>query len=115
MTFDPVTSGILALGIAFLLYTRFVGKTSSKDARALVASGGRLLDVRSTGEFAGKHIEGAINIPVDQLAGRIAELGSKDTAIVVYCLSGARSGRAASLLRAQGFTTVADLGPMSRW
>jgi rhodanese-related sulfurtransferase len=52
---------------------------------------------------------------VDQLGSRIAELGSKETAIVVYCLSGARSGRAASLLRAQGFTTVADLGPMSRW
>lgn len=105
----------LALFAAFFIYTRFVGKVSPQEARALVGAGARLLDVRSPGEFASGHIDGALNIPVDQLAGRLAEVGPKDTPVVVYCRSGARSASAARTLKGAGFARVEDLGPMGRW
>jgi rhodanese-related sulfurtransferase len=35
--------------------------------------------------------------------------------VVLYCASGARSTRAAALLRAEGFEAVHNLGAMSAW
>jgi rhodanese-related sulfurtransferase len=85
------------------------------DARKLVAAGARLVDVRSPGEYASGHLPGAVNIPVQELDRRLAEVGPRDTELILYCRSGARSARAASLLRAQGFTKVHNLGPMTAW
>lgn len=69
-----------------------------------------LLDVRGPDEFATGHLQDALNIPVDQLAQRLAELGPKSRPIGVYCRSGRRSARAVELLRRAGFQTVVDLG-----
>lgn len=82
-------------------------------ARELVAGGAKLVDVRSAAEYAEKHVDGAENVPVDAIGDR--ELGPTDTPIVVYCRSGGRSARAASALRARGYTNVYDLGGMSSW
>ncbi len=106
---------VIAAVVAALLASRFMGKASAADARALVAEGALLLDVRSTGEFASGHIDGAVNIPVDQLARRIGDVGAKERPVVVYCRSGARSGQAAGILRGAGFARVEDLGAMHRW
>lgn len=90
------------------------GTIDGVRARALVAEGALLVDVRSPGEFAGGHLPNARNIPVDALGARIGELNA-DQVIVVYCRSGARSANAARLLRAEGFGQVHDLGGMGRW
>lgn len=90
------------------------GFTPGAEAKALVKAGAVLVDVRTPDEFAAKHIDGAINIPVDELEARKAEL-PKDKDVVVYCRSGARSARAKSLLAGAGFTKVHNLGPMSAW
>ena len=82
-------------------------------AKKLVADGARLIDVRSPEEYGAKHIEGADNAPVDTIDTR--DLGSKEAVLVVYCASGKRSARAASVLRAKGYTRVYDLGAMSNW
>lgn len=86
----------------------------SKTARALVADGALLLDVRTPGEFAGGHVEGAKNVPVETLPSGAAGLPT-DKPVVVYCRSGARSARAKGILMQSGFATVHDLGPMSAW
>lgn len=91
------------------------GDVSSAEARQLVHSGARLVDVRTPGEFAAGHIAGAVNIPVQELDARMNELQPKDAAVVVYCRSGHRSGNAARMLKSAGFAAVHDLGPMSRW
>ena len=83
-------------------------------ARAKVAGGALLLDVRSEAEFRSGAIPGAKNIPVQSLGGRLAELDPA-RAVVVYCASGMRSASAASLLRRKGFTEVHDLGPAAAW
>lgn len=92
-----------------------MGKVSPDKARALVASGARLVDVRSPGEFAGGHLAGALNIPVGELGDRVAEVGDKAKPVVLYCASGMRSASAAGILRRAGFADVHDLGAMARW
>jgi phage shock protein E len=81
--------------------------------RELVRNGALLLDVRTPAEFASGHVDGATNIAVDELPRRIAELGNART-IVIYCRSGARSARAAQLLRAHGHEAH-DIGGMGNW
>lgn len=54
-----------------------------------------LVDVRSPGEFAAGHVPGSINVPLDRLEQELAVLfPDKDKPLLVYCLSGARSGMA---------------------
>jgi rhodanese-related sulfurtransferase len=81
--------------------------------RELVREGALLLDVRTAEEFASGHVDGAINIPVDRLPARLAEIGARKK-VVVYCRSGGRSARAAALLRSVGHE-VHDIGGMSSW
>lgn len=82
-------------------------------AKKLVAGGARLIDVRGADEFGVKHIEGAENDPVETIDD--ADLGSKETPLVLYCSSGARSARAAATLRSKGYKNVYELGAMSNW
>ena len=91
------------------------GTTPGSEARELVRGGALLVDVRTPQEFAQGHIEGARNIPVGELPTRLSELGEKHSAIVLYCRSGARSAKAKALLESSGYTSVANLGGMSRW
>ncbi len=82
--------------------------------RDLVAKGALLLDVRTPAEFQEAHVPSALNIPVQELATRLTELGTTERPIVVYCRSGGRSAAATGLLRAAGYQ-VRDIGPMSAW
>ncbi len=70
-----------------------------------------VIDVRSEREFQATAIEHAINVPLPQLAHRIAELATdKTTPLVLYCASGARSGSACQMLRQLGYTHVTNAG-----
>ena len=84
-----------------------------RDHRKLVADGAALVDVRSPDEFGEGHVQGARNIPVATLAGRLAEI-PKDKPVVVYCAAGSRSAAAARTLKAAGYDVV-DLGAMRNW
>lgn len=106
---------VFIAAVLLFAYTRFAGKAAPAEVHQLVADGAALVDVRSPGEFSSGHIAGALNIPVDEIARRSSEIGPKDQAVVLYCRSGARSASAAGTLRNQGFTSVYDLGAMSRW
>jgi len=110
-----VFTGVLAvLAVGYLVFMRG-GDLTSSDARRLIEGGARLVDVRTPEEFVAGHISGAVNIPVQDLDRRMGEIEPKDRAIVVYCRSGNRSGRAARMLRSAGYLAVHDLGAMSRW
>ncbi len=75
-----------------------------------------LLDVRNPYEVAIASIPGTDKlIPIDQLPERINEL-DPSREMVVYCRSGARSGRAVELLKSVGFRKVKNLvGGILRW
>ncbi|WP_019614665.1 rhodanese-like domain-containing protein [Psychromonas ossibalaenae] len=69
-----------------------------------------LLDVRTENEFAQGHIQGAVNIPYDQLVNQIKKLKSyKEQEIVIYCRSGRRAQVAAEVLKNKGFKHLSDL------
>jgi rhodanese-related sulfurtransferase len=69
-----------------------------------------VLDVRTREEYARGHVPGAINIPHDELAGRLAELpGDRSEEIVVHCQSGRRAGMAEAVLGEHGYTQLRDL------
>lgn len=71
----------------------------------------RLVDVRSAGEYAGGHIEGALNLPLDRLAQDIARaVPDRATALLLYCQSGGRSGMACQVLQQMGYTRVRNGG-----
>lgn len=74
-----------------------------------------ILDVRTRAEHAGGHLPGATLIHAGRLPQRLFDL-PKDTPIIVYCQSGARSPGAASLLRAHGFRYIQELaGGYTNW
>lgn len=85
----------------------------SNRVRELVSGGAIVLDVRGPDEFAGGHVDGAVNIPVQVLPQRIGEVGAKDKPVIVYCRSGGRSASAKSILTRAGYAEVIDVGPMS--
>lgn len=69
-----------------------------------------VLDVRRPDESAAGHVEGAVNIPVHELAKHVDELpDDPDTLIVVYCRSGVRSMFATSALLVLGYSTVYNM------
>lgn len=77
----------------------------------------QILDVREEDEFAGPlgHIEGAVLIPLGQLAARADEL-ARDRPIVAVCRAGSRSAQAVTILLQAGFGEIANLnGGMLRW
>jgi len=74
-----------------------------------------VLDVRTPQEYADGHVPGAVNVPYDQLASRLAEV-PKDKDVVLYCKSGRRAGIAADVLAANGYTRLSHLeGDMNAW
>ena len=62
-----------------------------------------LLDTRTVGEFDGGHIDGFLNIPVDELRERLGELAPAKP-VYVNCQSGLRSYLACRILTQRGFT-----------
>lgn len=74
-----------------------------------------LLDVRGVDEFAFCAMTSAVNIPLDQLSARFAEIPC-DQDIVTICHHGVRSAKAAEILRQNGLDRVRSLvGGVEAW
>ena len=78
------------------------------------ALGGKKVDVRTPEEFSSGHIDGAINIPYDQIDAKLPALNKtkKDENILVYCRSGRRSEAAKQTLLKLGYKNVQNGGGM---
>ncbi len=87
------------------------------DAVRLLNQGGVLVDVRSRAEFDGGHVIDARHVPQEELANASETLKKfKDKVVITCCESGMRSGAAARVLKAQGFTQVVNLrGGLQAW
>ena len=81
-----------------------------RDGRVLV------LDVRPEAEYAAGHIPGAVSVPHDQLAARLAELPA-GAEIVAYCRGRycVLAPEAVRLLRSHGFTARPLEGGLPDW
>lgn len=76
-----------------------------------------VLDIREPGEFNGGHIPKAKNIPLAELDKRVDDISRfKEKPVIVTCRANGRSGAAARLLKAKGFTNVVELqGGFGAW
>jgi CRP-like cAMP-binding protein len=83
-----------------------------KEACAMVARGGKWLDVRLPSEFQNVSIPGAVNIPLYFIRLKLATLDRK-VPQVVYCDTGRRSSAAAFILLEHGFDAYILRGGMS--
>ena len=87
------------------------GSSETAAAASSAVTPGLLLDVRSVAEYEEGHVKGSVNVPVNQIETKIAQLApEKTTTLRVHCASGARSARAATKLKSLGYTNVVDLG-----
>ena len=71
-----------------------------------------LIDVRTESEYEDSHIDGSVNIPLNEIETISYD---KNTVIIVYCRSGGRSKTAAETLIENGYTNVYDFGGISNW
>jgi hydroxyacylglutathione hydrolase len=74
-----------------------------------------VLDIRNPREWATKHIDGSLNIPLNHLQERMAEV-PRDRRIAVHCAGGYRSSIAASILHQHGITHLIEMaGGLAAW
>jgi len=113
----------LAIIIAMLVYSyisdRLSGfkSVSTDEATRLFNDDAFLLDVRASNEYKEGFIGNAKNISVSDLKDQLNSLPkNKEQPVLVYCLSGVRSSKAASLLVKAGYTNVSNLsGGINAW
>ena len=74
-----------------------------------------LLDIRNPREWLAKHIAGSVNIPLNHIEERVAEIPC-DRRIAVHCAGGYRSSIAASILHQYGITNLVEMaGGLAAW
>jgi len=73
-----------------------------------------LVDVRTKDEFASGHVEGSINIPLNEVPQRVAEFDEMSKPLILCCLSGGRSGQATQFLTDNGIEDVHNGGGWSQ-
>ena len=113
---------ILGLGGLFVM-TQNSNKTDASATSKLalsmravkddVSKGGQLIDVRTTKEYTSGHIDGAINLSLQDIQAGTMPTVTKDKPIYVYCHSGNRSSQATSILKAAGYQNIVDLGAIT--
>ncbi|WP_439860646.1 rhodanese-like domain-containing protein [Pseudomonas sp. MBLB4136] len=115
-----VLSGSFVVLLALLLFTEMHkgGKSlSSRELTALINNEqGLVLDVRAQKDFSAGHIAGALHIPYEKLAARVAELEKhKAKVLIVVDAMGQHAGSASRELKKAGFNAAKLSGGIASW
>jgi len=96
--------------------TKGVTSITTADLKGILKDKSKqFIDVRTPGEYKGRHISQFKNIPLNTLKTKLDGL-DKTKETFVICQSGMRSSQAASILKKNGFTSVTNVkGGMSSW
>ena len=104
-------SNIDGKDLAYKIISQDRAKEMMEDTTGYV-----ILDVRTDWEYENGHIEGAINIPNEEIGHEeIETLPDKEQTILVYCRSGNRSKQAASKLAVLGYKNIYEFGGVITW
>jgi len=79
-------------------------------AQLITNANATIVDVRTPAEFAGGHVVGSINIPIQEVPNRVEEIKTLSRPLVLCCASGHRSGQAEYFLSKQGLEQVYNGG-----
>jgi len=93
--------------IFFFIKKRFFDNT---DYRAILNSGGIIIDVRSGSEFLTGNIENSVNIPLAEIPSSLNRFNDKNQPIITCCASGIRSAAAKKIFITKGYTNVINGG-----
>ena len=104
-----VIPGVL---IGFFAYRWFKFKATKARIPDLLAQGAQIVDVRSQAEYSTGANPNSINIPLERIGAEIGRLDPSKP-LILCCASGARSGAAATLLKAKGFANIINAGAWS--
>lgn len=109
---------ICLLGITGCSEDEFIrsGKIScTQKEKILKYENVKIIDVRAKEEYDERHLDNAINIPYENIVEEIKNDSSinKDTPIIVYCKSGARSEKAYNSLKDAGYNHIYNLGAIT--
>ena len=63
---------------------------------------GTIIDVRTRAEYSGGHVNGSINIPLQEITHHIDEIKGMEQPIIFCCASGGRSGQATQYFKSIG-------------
>lgn len=77
--------------------------------KELLDKGAIIVDVRTKGEYQSGHINGSVNIPLQNFESNLSKI-KKDKTVITCCASGMRSASAKSILKAKGFKEVHNGG-----
>ena len=105
----------IVLLLLFVAFSTSVGSAQNKKATAtktktqIAKQEVFYVDVRTPAEYAEGSVKNAVNIPLDQIESQLSQFKNKKN-IVVFCRSGARSGKAKSILEKNGILNVSNGG-----
>ena len=92
-------------------------EVSPAEAVKLINDGARVVDIRPAAQFQKGHIVGALNVPLDQLQQRAADISKRqDQMLLVCCDAGMSAGKAAGVLKKADYARVTKLrGGVAAW
>lgn len=99
----------ISLVLMISLFKNLFSNGNSEELKSVIANNAYLVDVRTPQEYADGHVEGSINIPLNQIPSQLNKFKNHKN-IVVFCRSGNRSGQAKTILEQNGFTNVVNGG-----
>ena len=100
----------VAISTSFVAYANTAPQTEQSAVQPEKAKG-VWIDVRSAEEFNAGHLQGAVNIPHDQILARIQAVSpDKNAPVNLYCRSGRRAETALTELKNAGYTNVTNHG-----
>jgi len=110
----PVVTIVGVALVAFFILKR-MSLVSAIMARKHLAAGALVIDVRSPEEFRSGHVTSAVNIPLGGLRENLpSRMQDKNQVLLLYCLSGGRSGIAKHRIKWLGYQNVFNLGSYGR-
>ncbi len=108
---------LIIIPLALIIFKLITSKAdiNAEETKELLKNNAKIIDVRSQGEYRSGHIKGSLNIPLESITTGVKKHKiSKDTPIILYCASGARSSSAKRFLKKDGFTSVYNGGSLHR-
>lgn len=98
-------------GIVHLVKRKKNASLDSQQVQTLLSNGALLIDVRTQSEFVRDHLQGAMNVPLDQIKNHKTTVAGN--CCLLYCASGMRSRIASKQLRSLGVIEVHNLGSLT--
>jgi rhodanese-related sulfurtransferase len=110
-----ILGAFIVYSVAMYFYQRKILKTLTEEEFRAGYRKAQIIDIREPNDYEGGHILGARNIPLTQFRMRMGEM-RKDQPVYLYDQNGIRTGRAAQILRKNGYQELYQLkGGFKQW